>query len=375
MATCGCTGICNCSTDEINFPCEPQIPPPSIPYCEPTAVEEVCPRTTISNRKAAFTTAQSFNLPLCGQSTLLYSNDLPIIHVGAFIWSATYGYLEIAAHTENSLTVINRCIDGNAPTGTLVPKGATFIESVDPTFANRAVDVFLAVDFTVPPDGVCVSARFTSMTGIPLGSQVSFGGGTYWLTFDFGGGLVQLCNLGTGGTPGDTLIATNSDGNYQYPVTVVSNSVVLENENATEELTYRIGTEESTVNTFLTFTNPFSNKPLSIFYRFVGVFNGEVTNAVTPSYGAFSIARLDTAINGVVSSKTEQFSLTTATNSVSYDKSFEMVKDGVLILPPGETAVISTNFYLKWEPGLMVSENIAVGVASIRATAIGIFPG
>jgi len=375
MAACGCSGICNCSTEEINFPCTPQVPPPNIPYCEPTVIEEVCPRVNVNNRRAAFTTAQNFNLPLCGESTIIFSNDLPIIHVGAFIWSSAYGYLEIIGSTETSLTVTNRCLEGNAPTGTQVPKGSTFIETVDPTFANRAEDVFLAVDFTVPPDGVCVQARFTSMVGIPLGAQVSFGGGTYWLTFDFGGGLVQLCNLGSGGTPGTLLTATDSAGNFQYPVTVVSNSIVLENENTTEELTYDVGTEESTVNTFLTFTNPYSNKPLSIFYRFVGVFNGEVTNKAGPPHGAFSIARLDTAINGIVSSKTEQISLNSFENSTPYDKSFELVRDGVLLLPPGETAVISTNFYLNWVPGASALENFVVGIASIRATAIGIFPG
>lgn len=376
MASCNCTSACNCSSDEVNSSCSPcpTISPIRAP-CSTAPIEEVCPKVQIKNYQAAFEISEPFNVPACGVTTIIIVNNPPTLHLNGYIWNATYGFFEITSFTENSITILNRCVAGSAPSGTQVPAGSLFILSDDPLYFARAVESFLAVDFTIPPVGSCSPARFTSTASLPVGAQIIIGNSTFWYTNDLGGNLVQLCNTGQAEAPGTVYKAVNVSGQYLYPISVSSNSVIMESE-VEEAQSFLVDAAQAVISTSLLFSNPYTNKPLPIFYSFRAGFAGVIDNAVPHVHkGEFSIVQLTTVVGAVSTAKTEKTSMRVKVSPPTLPKSFQISKSGVDIVAPSSSKLVTVSFFLEWEGSPTPGQTTAIGSSFIRGAGVGIFPG
>ena len=373
---CTCVGPCTCSVDEVNSACPGTSCPivnPILPPCDETVVEEVCPKVSVIDYKAGIAVSQSFNVPTCGETVLVTILEMPTIHVGAYFWSSVYGGFKIIAATEDTLTLLNECVDPISPAGTFVAAGSSFILIPDPTFLVAANQVFLAVDFTAPAVNTCVPAKFTSLTGIPVGSQVTFGGYSYWFVADLGGGIVQLCNMGAGAPAGQLFRATDFLGEFLYPVTVTTNSVILESAASLSGVLFNDDEPLKSIETSILVTNPYPDKNLSLYYSFIGSFSGEIWHTLV-ALGAFSPITLEIYVNGTLTFLKSLNHLYDVASPPAVTKSFQITGMETVVVVPGEELEIQGIMSLTWTGGAPITDSFVEGELSIRGNAFGVFP-
>jgi hypothetical protein len=82
---------------------------------------------------------------------------------------------------------------------------------------------FLAVDFTAPADGDCTTITVTSVAGLAEGDEITIGSGIYTLNNIISPTTIEICNNGSGITPGTVVHARNDAGQLQYPIVSITN--------------------------------------------------------------------------------------------------------------------------------------------------------
>lgn len=388
---CNCVGPCTCSSEEVNSTCITECPPvtPILPPCAPTIVEEKCPLISIIDYRAAIAVSQSFNIPICGGTVIVNIDPLtsthliPTTHVGAYFWSSVYGGFKIINITTKTLTLLNECVNVTAAAGTLVPEDSTFILIADPNFIAQADDIFLADDFVAPPVGSCTTIRVTNGAGLPDGINISIGGYSYWLaghTTSFSGDVFTLCNTGTGAPPGFVFVALDTFGEFVYPLTILGNTVVTQNEVVQTGVVFNSNNTTYQLQAFLSLNNPYLTRSLIVRQSIIASFTGTIHNdAATES--SFNPITLETFVDGfAVASRLLKHSypitnagLTTGT------KSFDIsINTGYIIPPvfsptPYITDIRFTLTFVAADSDVTLSN--ATGTMKIRAVAHATFTG
>jgi len=197
------------------------------PYYQntPQCQENHCQQINNYVYNAGIKNDQAFNLPACGAGAVIYSDGLKTLAIGSYLWNPTYGYLKVTAfdYTTGQIVVVNLCNDGNAAVGTNIPACTPFLVTDTPqATSNPNFFPYLAIDFTAPANGDCLTITVTNVNGLVVGNQVTIGTGTYTLNSIVSPTSINICNNGLGITPGTPVIAKDVAGNYQYPIGLIA---------------------------------------------------------------------------------------------------------------------------------------------------------
>lgn len=176
--------------------------------------------TTIVNGSA-------FNMPACNAQATMSIPGLATFLVGAYLWNPTYGYLKVvgANPVNETVTVENTCLAGNAAPGTEIPLCTYFIivdvPSVGAAPAGAcAIYPYVAVDFTVPAANDCIPITVSNVNGLVAGKSVQIDGCLYTLSAILGATLIEVCNTGAA-IPGTVVYALDGAGNCITPVVLI----------------------------------------------------------------------------------------------------------------------------------------------------------
>lgn len=184
-------------------------------HCHVTVEREFY--TTVKSRN-------TWNIPAEESFATLEVPDVLSALPGSYLWNGAYGYLKIVSYnsTTRQIIVTNEGQEGNASPGTTVPACTEFIISAAPPGTlDTQIFPYLAANFTAPAVDTCVDILVTSVVGLVAGLPVQIGSGTYTLGEIKSPTVINICNGGDGFTPGEAVIAFNSAGEYQYPITMV----------------------------------------------------------------------------------------------------------------------------------------------------------
>lgn len=192
------------------------------PVCE----EDNCQKVYVNQFSFAVCPTNSWNVPLCGQTSILNVDGVQGVSIGSYLWHTNYGYFQVTSvNTSNgTIGITNDCTTGNATPGTQIPACTCFVVTDAPAGTNNNANLFpfVAIDFTAPPDATCIDITVTNANGISIGDTVAIGSGTYFVDSISSTTLITICNEGEGITPGTPVIAQDAFGNYQYPIGVIA---------------------------------------------------------------------------------------------------------------------------------------------------------
>lgn len=165
----------------------------------------------------------SWNVPQLGQSAVLNVQGVVGITIGAFLWHPSYGYFEVQAVDQGAGTItISNSYATNAAPGVQIPACTCFTVTPPSCCEGTQQDgIFVAYDFTAPPDATCIDIILTSVESLIVGNQVQIGSGLYLLSEVKANNVITICNEGQGILPGTPVVAQNEFGFYQYPVQLV----------------------------------------------------------------------------------------------------------------------------------------------------------
>lgn len=227
---CGKSSCGTCGSIEIGSSCCGNVSPatPLAPSCSVSACKEDHCETYISQQfYTSLKVANSWNVPDCGGSAVLYVAGIKSIAIGSNLWAADIGYFEVIGFNADSqqITIQNNCIDGNATEGTAIP-ACTEFTVVDPPVSaggsgQPSLFPYVAVDFTAPLASTCLLITVTTVNGLVVGKNVQIGSGTYRISAISDSTHITICNDGSGITPGTSVIAQNEANQYQYPIILI----------------------------------------------------------------------------------------------------------------------------------------------------------
>ena len=227
---CGSTTSCNCYGTErrrcaSNSCCQNTVQATPTPFynCGSPCQESHQQKITIQEFFVDVNIQDSWNIPACGSSATVVANSLKSIVVGSYLWNPDYGYFEVSAFNAGTgqVTLINHCDDGNSSAGTNVPSCTNFTVTVPPVNTESS-NVCVAIDFTAPDVGDCIDITLTTTTGLTVADTVQIGSGFYFVQELKPNAIITICNRGDGIAPGTPVIARDTNGDYQYCLTVVS---------------------------------------------------------------------------------------------------------------------------------------------------------
>lgn len=225
VTSCGC-GNSSCS----GCGCNAAIPATPLPFyaCAPVCPENHKQTVVVQNFYYDIAAQNTWNVPTCGATAVLYVPGVKSIAIGAYIWSSEFGYFEVTAFdaSSNQVTVKNNCNEDNAAPGTNVPACSKFTVTDPPQEDSPTSSTCIAVDFTAPPVvpavGSCIPITLTDLDSIQVADLIQIGAGRYRVESIDGPDTITICNDGLGLVPGTAVIALNGAGDYQYCITVVS---------------------------------------------------------------------------------------------------------------------------------------------------------
>ena len=225
-----CTTTCGCSssTPTCGSTCIPGTPAPYNAPCVSTCPQDHTQNVIINNFQGAVRIANAWNVPACGETSIVVINGLTTITIGSYLWNPNYGYFQVVAFnpTNFQVTLQNDCTSGNVPEGTQVPACSDFTITDGPAASsggggNPTLYPYVAIDFTAPANGSCIDITVTNTNGLAVGKNIQIGSGTYLLAGISSSTIINICNEGQGIAPGTAVIAQNAQGNYQYPVILI----------------------------------------------------------------------------------------------------------------------------------------------------------
>jgi hypothetical protein len=202
------------------------VPSSPLPFyaCVPACQESNTQKIIINQFAQALKVANSWNIPACGFSATLSIPGLVSITIGSYLWSESYGYFEVTAFDSGlqQVTILNHCNTGNAAVGTAVPACSEFINTAPPAPEVDSNTACVKIDFTAPANGNCIDITLTTTSGVSAGDTVQIGTGFYRVDDVKPNDIITICNDGEGITPGTSVIALTSIGEYQYCLTIIS---------------------------------------------------------------------------------------------------------------------------------------------------------
>lgn len=227
----------------------------------------------------------TWNVPGCGEIATLYAQNLGRVPVGAYLWSADYGYFQIVGYdsTTGKLSVVNVCAQGEPNIGATVPKCTLMILVSSPGVLTSGQEVFLASDFVAPSLGVCVEVKVTSSLFLTQGGNVQVGPAAYLLDEIIDDTTIRICNEGSGFTVGTFVKAFNAAGDYQYPIFNIGAAAVNQ---ASATATGDLGPPPTNVfflnaNTAISLSNASDVKETLVYWTAITDFKGNFKNANT----------------------------------------------------------------------------------------------
>ena len=212
-----------CSHCGSSKPCGCRAPRPY--YLEEDVCLEDNKEYVICNQYSFSVTAtNSWNVPLCGQIATLDVEGIKNISLGTYIWNINYGYFQVSGYNvqAGTITIVNPCLTGNSPAGTVIPACTSFTVTDPPSELNFPTSLYpyVAVDFTAPSNGDCIDIIVTTINGLISNHNVQIGSGTYLLSSIGLNNVITICNQGSGILPGTPVYALDGAGQFQYPVVV-----------------------------------------------------------------------------------------------------------------------------------------------------------
>lgn len=216
---CGCSP-CQCGQSGSAAP---------TPYYNQAPGVEECHKQVVVQQSfvTALSTVSAFNMPACNGTAVITVPGLFRIQVGSYLWNVNYGYLLVLSfdYVNQQITVKNECQGGNAAPGTLIP-ACTMFNIADPPCecASGQYGVFVATDFVAPANGNCLDIQVTGVAGLTAGANVQIGSGIYLLAGIVSSTIINICNNGSGVTPGTVIVAKDGTGQYITPVTPLSSN-------------------------------------------------------------------------------------------------------------------------------------------------------
>lgn len=335
-----CSGTC-CST--------------AIPYYAATEVceEDNCEKIYVNQFSFSVCPANSWNVPLCGQTALLNVTGVQGVSIGSYLWHTNYGYFEVTSVDtgKGQIGIVNNCNTGNADAGVQIPACTCFVVTAAPADAGDPSDLFpyVAIDFTAPAIGNCIDITVTTVNGIIVGDIIGIGTGFYSVPAITGPTLLTICNDGTGILAGTSVIARTISGSFQYPISVTSSCCeALKIEIDAVEVDVAANTADIVTNTADIVTNT-ANIATNTTAISNLVLNRDVTAVtVVSSTAATTIYSYSVGANVLTSGKMLQLTLLGQggnTTGVPQDYLFDIYFGGVLIMstPPGQTITSGTN--------------------------------
>lgn len=188
-------------------------------------------RTIIEQELAAGLSVQnSWNIPACNGSSVLQIPGLTNAVNGSYLWNPSYGYFKVISFNNSNSTVViqNDCHITNQAVGTQIPACTTFIvvdtpatTAVAGTGGVGSAAPYLAVDFTAPAIGSCVTITVTTSAGFAVGKNIQINASTYRVSSIVSGTLMSICNDGIGAVPGSSVFAKDSSNVLQYPIAII----------------------------------------------------------------------------------------------------------------------------------------------------------
>lgn len=323
-----------------------------LPVCE----EDNCQKVYVNQFSFAVCPTNSWNVPLCGQTSILNVDGVQGVSIGSYLWHTNYGYFEVTSvdTDKGQIGITNNCNTGNADVGTQIPACTCFVVTAAPADAADPSDLFpyVAIDFTAPADGDCIDITVTTINGLTVGDVISIGSGFYSIASFSGSTVMNICNDGEGILPGTPVIATDIAGNYVYPISVTSSCCAdLQPRMTAAEADIATNTADIATNTadIITNTTGISTINSTLASTYVAVLNRDVTAVtVASSTTATSVYSYSVAANTLTSGRMLQLTLIGQggnTTGLSQDILFDIYFGGVLVMstPPGQTIADSTN--------------------------------
>ena len=169
--------------------------------------------------------ANSWNIPSCQTTAIISVPGLTTLMIGSYITNHLYGTFKITAYdvANDLVTILNECLVGTKPAGTVVPACTDFLVIGQPftapgSFALAGVLPYLALDFVAPALSVPLTIHVTNVNGLFVGETIQIGTGFYTIESIPTATTVIIQNDGSGITPGSVVSAFTGLGLYQYPL-------------------------------------------------------------------------------------------------------------------------------------------------------------
>lgn len=222
-----CCGTSNCSCTGTSC-CGNSVPSVSLPYyaTAPACQESHCQEIWVNKYPACLKVDNPWNVPDCGAQATLVINDATSLVAGSYLWHPSYGYFEVISFNVNThqAVVQNNCNSGNADPGILVPACECFVVSDPPADAvsqQSNLYPFLALDFTAPANGACITITVTNVNGLVVGKNVQISTGIYRVQSILSGTTIEVCNDGDGLPAGTPVVALTASGDFCYPIILI----------------------------------------------------------------------------------------------------------------------------------------------------------
>lgn len=271
---CGKLTSCGCSS--------------ASPYYTEASVckEDNCQKVYCNQFTFGVCPTSSWNIPACGQTSLLVVPGVAGVSIGSYLWHTGYGYFRVVSVdvTQGYIGIVNECLEGNADPGVQIPANTCFVVTDTPDLVNSQnsnIIPYVAIDFTAPADGDCIDITVTTINGLTAGDTITIGSGIYSIDSFPGVDLVTICNDGEGIVAGTSVIAKDSTGAYQYPINVISScctaiaadiaenvSGVIDASDSQSITPLPVATELGVAASVITLNNTSVSKTYSVFVTF-----------------------------------------------------------------------------------------------------------
>jgi len=164
-----------------------------------------------------------WNTPAEGASVAGYLSNVYAVTVGTYLYNPAYGWFLINSWNPQTavIQIYKDDLAATVPAGTFVPAGTSFIVAPRPCCSDDTYILFpfLALNYVIPAIGFTTTINVTSVFGLQAGNRVRIGANVYLLTTIVSNNQIIIENEGAGGTPGDTVVALDSQGNFIYLLT------------------------------------------------------------------------------------------------------------------------------------------------------------
>lgn len=315
-------------------------------------LENHCQQIICERFSPVFCTNSSWNVPNCDGTATFVVGDATYIPVGAYAWFPGYGYFLITAFDSvtGEVTIQNTCITENAAPGTQIAQCSCFLVSPPPCDDLTPITPYVAEDFVAPAVASCVVITVTTTEGIVAGQMVSISTGSYGVDAVLTDTTMRICNDGNGIAAGTTVVALDSNGNYQYPITVLAGSQSDSDDvNSTGDVDSGSTTLVATGNA-VSITNPSTTKDMNVLYTVGVVANGNVETGSAAGLDVSLGTTLDINGGGAASIGTVSNSVFPGTDD-PYGHSLGFNYVGVATLAPLATYTVQAESTVTWISG------------------------